>query len=132
MDTPKAPSDLQHHESSYHPSSPQYKPYPKSSSSFLEGTTPSTLCACCGFRGNRAASCLAKQSTPQEWPIIISWKENHLESNDGSHICLHYNVRNACMMQPSDHHRAHSCSFCGNACHGVNICTRNQAIKYLV
>src|SRR5882724_4734327 len=37
-------------------------------------------------------------------------KNNHLEMSDGSHICLYFNVRNSCALQPSSHHGSHSCS----------------------
>ena len=117
--------NLQHHESGFSNTSLRYKPYPNPSVPFLEGGTPSTLCVLCGFRDHQAATCSSKQSSHPERPLIVSWKNNHLETSDGSHICLYFNVRNSCALQPSAHHGTHSCSLCGNAHHGVSVCSRN-------
>src|SRR5882724_6715759 len=124
-DPSKSSVDLKHHESSTSNVSPHDKPYLAPGTSFLDGSPPSTLCIHCGSKGHRMASCSETQSSWPERPLIVSWNNNHLESFDGSHICLHYNVRNTCSMLPSDHHGAHYCSLCGNTCHGVSMCTRN-------
>jgi len=119
-------NDLQHHESSSQTPSPCNNPYPKAPSpSFPDNVSASTLCIRCGLKRHRATSCSSKESSCPERPIIVSWKENHLKSADGTHICLHYNVRTSCYMQPSGCHGLHSCSLCGDSCHGANGCTRN-------
>ena len=117
MDASTSSVNLQHHESGSSNTSPHYEPYPNPSVPFLEGGTPSMLCICCGFRGHRAATCFYKQSSHPERHLIMSWKNNHLEMSDGSHICLYFNIRNSCTLQPSAYHGTHSCSLCGDAHH---------------
>src|SRR5882724_9597811 len=125
-DSSKSSAALQHHESGSQDTSPHYNPYPKTGSpSFLESASMYTLCIRCSFKGHRATSCASKQSSRPECPIIVSWKDNRLESSDGTHICFHYNVRNSCAMQPLGHHSMHSFSLCSDLHHGANICTRN-------
>src|SRR5882724_2094341 len=109
-------SNLQHHDSYSPNASLCYKPYPKGPSPFfLDSESASTLCIQCGFKGHREATCSSEQSSQPKHPIIVSWKENHLETANASHICLHFNIRTTCMIQLSPCHGIHYFSLCGDS-----------------
>ena len=120
-----ASADCLLHKLGSNPPNMHYKPYPTASNSFPDVPSVSMLCVCCGFKGHRATLCSSKVSSCPERPILISWKNDHLESSNGTRICLHWNIRSLCPMQPSDRHGVNSCSLCGDTNHGARMCTRN-------
>jgi len=134
-DVPKPASDKQRHQASSLPTSPRYMPYPKpphpsanpsaTDHSFRDPQETSLTCVRCGNKGHRASDCSAKRASHPECSIIVVWNQNRLETMDGKHICLLFNVRGACTSVTSDRHGSHSCSLCGDSCHGARDCTHN-------
>src|SRR5882672_1720256 len=81
------------------PTSPRYLPYPKSPpTSFCPSDESSSLCVRCGHKGHCASNCSATQASQPKRPLLITWKNGHLETTDSKHICLLFNV--------------HACSTC--------------------